>query len=82
MCNYYFIPFLFVGICNNDPTDDCRLPNGESDCERMADRWQVNDPNKPECHSVIPSTKAPKVTPSVTTACKASALCELLIKGR
>uniref|UniRef100_A0A3Q0RXC1 Zmp:0000001332 n=1 Tax=Amphilophus citrinellus TaxID=61819 RepID=A0A3Q0RXC1_AMPCI len=39
------------GTCNNNQTDDCRLPDGQlvNSCAVMADYWPVEDLNKPNC---------------------------------
>ncbi|NWU70226.1 MUC2L protein, partial [Pterocles burchelli] len=65
------------GICNNDTSDDCMLPNGENDCETMADHWQVVDPSKPQCSPGLSPTKTPN--PTIGPICKESAICKLLL---
>ncbi|XP_010009393.1 PREDICTED: intestinal mucin-like protein [Nestor notabilis] len=66
------------GTCNNNPADDCMLPNGNiaENCEIMADHWQVVDPSKPQCTPGLIPTKAPSTTP--TQPCTESSICELL----
>lgn len=81
------------GICSNDRSDDCRLPNGHEavSCSDMALHWKVNDINKPSCQLVpttrpsmtttVPTTK-PLVTtlsPIPTPCSNPSSLCKMII---
>ncbi|KAK2917757.1 hypothetical protein Q8A73_004503 [Channa argus] len=66
------------GTCDNDQTNDCRLPNGQisPSCSEMAYNWHVPDKKKPYCEkSYLPPTPAPKPT---RPACKPD-ICEILI---
>ncbi|XP_068800860.1 mucin-2 [Struthio camelus] len=67
------------GTCNNNTADDCMLPNGSiaENCETMADHWQVVDPSKPQCSSVVVPTKVPSTTTG--QPCKESSICQLLL---
>uniref|UniRef100_A0A8B9K0M5 VWFD domain-containing protein n=1 Tax=Astyanax mexicanus TaxID=7994 RepID=A0A8B9K0M5_ASTMX len=48
------------GVCDNSTTDDCRLPNGQTEsCETMAGAWTVNGT---KCH-VPPPPPPPPPTP-------------------
>uniref|UniRef100_A0A8C6WY31 VWFD domain-containing protein n=1 Tax=Neogobius melanostomus TaxID=47308 RepID=A0A8C6WY31_9GOBI len=58
------------GTCDNNTSNDCRLPNGQlRPCPEMAHEWQVKDPKKPYCEprlpppSVTPPTPGPPVVP-------------------
>lgn len=64
-----FHPFL--GTCNNNRTEDCRLPNGTiiSSCEKMAPYWHVSN-NNSVC---LPPN--PKPTP---VPCTNAPICEIL----
>ncbi|XP_061468751.1 mucin-5B-like [Rhineura floridana] len=66
------------GICSNDRSDDCRLPNGHnaSSCSEMASYWKVYDKNKPYCHGVTPTEPPPQPPTPCTTP---SPLCELIV---
>ncbi|XP_009867821.1 PREDICTED: intestinal mucin-like protein, partial [Apaloderma vittatum] len=67
------------GTCNNNTSDDCRLPDGTiaENCETMADHWQVVDPSKPQCSPGLIPSRSPSTTP--VQPCKESAICELLM---
>ncbi|KAI7814001.1 putative mucin-5AC-like [Triplophysa rosa] len=58
------------GTCDNNQTDDCRLPNGTviSSCQDMAPHWNVNNSN-----SVCPPPK-PEPTPK---PCQPPKICEI-----
>ncbi|XP_055078191.1 mucin-2-like [Periophthalmus magnuspinnatus] len=64
------------GTCDNDTSNDCRLPNGQlRPCPSMAYEWRVPDPKKPYCeHQPAP----PTVTPP-TSFPPNSPPCEVLI---
>uniref|UniRef100_A0A3B3Z8T9 VWFD domain-containing protein n=1 Tax=Periophthalmus magnuspinnatus TaxID=409849 RepID=A0A3B3Z8T9_9GOBI len=49
------------GTCDNDTSNDCRLPNGQlRPCPSMAYEWRVPDPKKPYCeHQPAPPTVTP-----------------------
>ncbi|XP_031686923.1 mucin-5AC [Oncorhynchus kisutch] len=51
------------GTCDNNRTDDCRLPNGtiDSSCPDMAHQWHVADHNNSQC--TPPPTPEPIPTP-------------------
>nr|XP_034994227.1 mucin-5B-like [Zootoca vivipara] len=76
------------GVCSNDKTDDCRLPNGHeaSSCSEMASYWKTYDKNKPHCYGV-PTTSPPTTTPheprtttpAPTPCTTPSPLCELIV---
>nr|XP_028561325.1 mucin-5B-like [Podarcis muralis] len=76
------------GVCSNDKTDDCRLPNGHeaSSCTEMASYWKTYDKNKPHCYGV-PTTSPPTTTPheprtttpAPTPCTTPSPLCELIV---
>ncbi|TSM20286.1 Mucin-5AC [Bagarius yarrelli] len=57
------------GTCDNNRSDDCRLPNGTilSSCEAMAPYWNVSNDN-----SICPPPK-PKPTP---VPCKMAPICQ------
>ncbi|KAM4554078.1 intestinal mucin-like protein [Fundulus diaphanus] len=65
------------GVCDNNRTNDCRLPNGQIHplCSDMAYTWRVNDTNKPYCDRP-PSTPPPSTGPT-RPPCKAT-LCEII----
>ncbi|XP_063145392.1 mucin-5AC-like [Candoia aspera] len=81
------------GLCSNDRSDDCRLPNGHEavSCSDMATHWKVNDINKPSCQlepttsppvtTTVPTTKPLVTTLSpITTPCSnPSSLCKMII---
>nr|XP_046201796.1 mucin-5AC-like [Oncorhynchus gorbuscha] len=50
------------GTCDNNRTDDCRLPNGtiDSSCPDMAHQWHVADHNNSQC---TPPPPEPRPTP-------------------
>lgn len=75
----FFLPLPILGTCNNNPADDCMLPNGNiaESCEIMADHWQVVDPSKPQCSPGLIPTKVPSTAPM--QPCKESSICELLL---
>uniref|UniRef100_A0A4W4E720 VWFD domain-containing protein n=1 Tax=Electrophorus electricus TaxID=8005 RepID=A0A4W4E720_ELEEL len=53
------------GTCDNNRTDDCRLPNGTliSSCQKMAPFWQVQD-NDSYCPPPVPVPTPKPCTPS------------------
>ncbi|KAM4573875.1 mucin-5B-like [Odontesthes bonariensis] len=62
------------GNCDNNKTNDCRLPNGEihPSCSEMAYEWVVSDKSKSYCEN---RTHPPSPTPE--PSCNAS-ICEIL----
>lgn len=60
---------LFLGVCDNDATNDCRRPDGTIDqsCEQMAALWA----DSPGCETPPPHPSEP------TPACTAQS-CEVL----
>lgn len=70
-------PFLLQGFCDNNKSNDCRLPNGQIHplCSEMAYDWHVNVKEKPYCEN-LPSRPPP--TPEPTIICK-PALCEIIL---
>uniref|UniRef100_A0A8C7TYM1 Mucin-5AC n=1 Tax=Oncorhynchus mykiss TaxID=8022 RepID=A0A8C7TYM1_ONCMY len=49
------------GTCDNNRTDDCRLPNGtiDSSCPDMAHQWHVADHNNSQCTPPLPEPTPP-----------------------
>uniref|UniRef100_A0A8C6Q2Q5 Mucin 2, oligomeric mucus/gel-forming n=1 Tax=Nothobranchius furzeri TaxID=105023 RepID=A0A8C6Q2Q5_NOTFU len=68
------------GTCNNNQTDDCKLPSGQlvESCSVMADYWPANDIYQPNCPppSVLP-TNRPEL-PLEPTPCNPDSICDLL----
>uniref|UniRef100_A0A8C2ZXJ3 VWFD domain-containing protein n=1 Tax=Cyclopterus lumpus TaxID=8103 RepID=A0A8C2ZXJ3_CYCLU len=65
------------GTCDNNRTNDCRLPSGKIDpsCPDMAHKWQANDSY---CEQVPPTpTPTPSSTPSPTPICNTN-ICEII----
>lgn len=53
------------GTCDNNTSNDCRLPNGQlRPCPEMAHEWHVDDPNKPYCKNP-PPTPSPSTPPTL-----------------
>ncbi|XP_045069425.1 mucin-5AC-like [Coregonus clupeaformis] len=54
------------GTCDNNRTDDCRLPNGtiDSSCPDMAHQWHVADHNNSQC-----TPPPPEPTPTQPPGC-------------
>uniref|UniRef100_A0A4W5NLR0 VWFD domain-containing protein n=1 Tax=Hucho hucho TaxID=62062 RepID=A0A4W5NLR0_9TELE len=54
------------GTCDNNRTDDCRLPNGtiDSSCPDMAHQWHVAEHNNSQC-----TTPPPEPTPTQPPGC-------------
>ncbi|XP_070985515.1 mucin-5B-like [Oncorhynchus clarkii lewisi] len=50
------------GTCDNNRTDDCRLPNGtiDSSCPDMAHQWHVADHNNSQCTPPPPEPTPPR----------------------
>ncbi|XP_029626315.1 intestinal mucin-like protein [Salmo trutta] len=61
------------GTCDNNRTDDCRLPNGtiDSSCPDMAHQWHVADHNNSQC------TPPPEPTPTQPPGCNPP-ICHLI----
>ncbi|XP_028304398.1 mucin-5B-like isoform X3 [Gouania willdenowi] len=51
------------GNCDNNKTNDCRLPTGaiHPSCSEMAYSWNVTDKNKPYCDKPNPPTPVPTI---------------------
>ncbi|XP_061577699.1 mucin-5AC-like [Cololabis saira] len=64
------------GNCDNDGSNDCRLPNGQihPSCSVMANEWKVHDKNKSYCDGPDTSPPPPAPTP---TSCNTD-VCEIL----
>lgn len=76
----FVLTFSFPkGLCDNNRTNDCRLPNGQihPSCSEMASKWQIKDKSKPVCDKPSPPNPSPGPTPT-TKPCKPD-LCELLL---
>ncbi|KAM6936956.1 mucin-2-like [Xenentodon cancila] len=70
------------GTCDNNQKNDCRLPNGmiHPSCSKMADEWNVNDNNKPNCGKPPPDTPTPHPTPT-PKPCPKPHICDILISN-
>ncbi|XP_055365808.1 mucin-5AC-like [Betta splendens] len=69
------------GTCDNNTSNDCRLPSGQihPSCSEMANSWNVNDTNKPYCEK--PPAPAPRPTiptKPTTTSTTPPPICEVL----
>ncbi|XP_042561395.1 mucin-2-like isoform X2 [Clupea harengus] len=68
------------GTCNNNPHDDCRLPDGRlvDSCAVMADFWPAQDVYRPDCPvpDVVP-TGMPLPLPSLRP-CGEHPVCDLI----
>ncbi|XP_062402502.1 mucin-2-like [Sardina pilchardus] len=68
------------GTCNNNPHDDCRLPDGRliENCAIMADFWPAQDVYRPDCPvpDVVP-TGAPIPLPT-HRPCNEHVVCDLI----
>ncbi|TWW75979.1 Mucin-5AC [Takifugu flavidus] len=75
---YNKIPAL-EGVCDNNKQNDCRLPNGQihPSCSEMANKWKVEDKNKPYCENPPPPTPSPGPT-STPKPCK-PVICDILL---
>ncbi|XP_072290529.1 uncharacterized protein muc5.1 [Eucyclogobius newberryi] len=61
------------GTCDNDTSNDCRLPNGQlRPCPSMAYEWRVPDPKKPYCEHLPPppTPVTPPTPPPVSPPCE------------
>ncbi|CAH2325388.1 mucin-5B [Pelobates cultripes] len=69
------------GTCSNNRTEDCRLPNGKitSDCSQMAYHWNATD--NPYCNLPHPMPSLSTVSPSPTTACPHSSVCDVILSN-
>eukprot|EP00066_Takifugu_rubripes_P016639 XP_011605905.1 PREDICTED: intestinal mucin-like protein [Takifugu rubripes] len=67
------------GFCDNNKQNDCRLPNGQihPSCSEMANKWKVEDKNKPYCEKPPPPTPSPGPT-STPKPCK-PVICDILL---
>ncbi|TNN00100.1 hypothetical protein fugu_011346 [Takifugu bimaculatus] len=67
------------GVCDNNKQNDCRLPNGQihPSCSEMANKWKVEDKNKPYCENPPPPTPSPGPT-STPKPCK-PVICDILL---
>lgn len=73
------------GNCDNNRSNDCRLPNGKviQSCEEMAPKWQVNNtvcPITPQTPKT--TTKMPQITKQAKTTTSAKpcqpAICKII----
>lgn len=68
------------GTCNNNPHDDCRLPDGRlvENCAIMADFWPAKHVQRPDCPvpSVVP-TGTPVPLPTLRP-CNEHSVCDLI----
>ncbi|KAL2093190.1 hypothetical protein ACEWY4_010502 [Coilia grayii] len=69
------------GTCNNNPHDDCMLPDGRlvDSCEVMADFWPAKDIDKRDClvPDVVP-TASPTAQPT-RRPCGQTSVCDLIM---
>ncbi|KAM6925967.1 mucin-5B-like [Lycodopsis pacificus] len=65
------------GNCDNNRTNDCRLPNGQINpaCSQMA-QWRISDKNKPYCENPSPPSTPKPTAPG--KPCHPD-ICEILI---
>uniref|UniRef100_A0AAV2L4M0 Uncharacterized protein n=1 Tax=Knipowitschia caucasica TaxID=637954 RepID=A0AAV2L4M0_KNICA len=67
------------GTCDNDTSNDCRLPNGQlRPCPTSAHEWRVPDIKKPYCNHKPPPTTVPPTTVPPTTP-PPDPLCDVII---
>lgn len=66
---------ISLGTCNNNRTDDCRLPDGKIDpsCSHMAHEWYTNNSS---CDPPVKPTPTP--TPTPTPATCDTTICEII----
>lgn len=73
---------LLKGNCDNNGSNDCRLPNGKviQSCEEMAPKWQVNNtvcPITPQTTTKKPQTTKQAKTTTSAKPCQ-PAICKII----